>query len=284
MNTREILLALVMKNKGDWMMTFQDLKNKNILTDEEIQHYCSLNKEKYITIIDEEYPQVLKGAFREPPFVLFYRGNLNLLKANNTNPDAPKTLLLAEDKPIKHINILKATAAMLDTLSADNVTLIMDVTPPTWHYLVPLGEQKYKYISVLPSAFDYDGTAISDRSAYHGEYLLLSEYPNIPTEQNKTNDKIHKYRARHIATGISTSVLYLAYTDMMDFDSSPSDIGAIPFSIGSEENRVFKNNLLIASGATPIFDTASLMNFVGVGHELHKTPEDVPSEPDSSTL
>lgn len=76
MNAREILLALAIKNNGDWDSIYNDLVEK-VMPPEEVEY-----NGKYITILDEEYPEELKHILK-PPFILFYEGNIDLLKENN---------------------------------------------------------------------------------------------------------------------------------------------------------------------------------------------------------
>lgn len=78
MKARNILITLSYKYKGDWDCIFNALQIKEELKEEEI-----VKCDNAITIMDEEYPDCLKQATK-PPFVLFYKGNKDLLK-NLTN-------------------------------------------------------------------------------------------------------------------------------------------------------------------------------------------------------
>ncbi len=72
MKKRELLAAYATKYQGNWMQI-----NRAVLK-EETEDLPSVN-EPYITILDPEYPQQLKKLER-PPWVLFYRGNISLLR------------------------------------------------------------------------------------------------------------------------------------------------------------------------------------------------------------
>ena len=58
--------------QGDWQKIGEAIKNKEPF--QYIQVPCC-----YITIVDKEYPDLLK-ALRYPPWILFYKGNIQLLK------------------------------------------------------------------------------------------------------------------------------------------------------------------------------------------------------------
>ena len=83
MQAREILISLAIKFGGDWNLIYQSLKLKKDYEDEEevLESYRNLQCQA-ITIMDEEYPEQLKRV-KKPPFVLFYKGDISLIK--NTN-------------------------------------------------------------------------------------------------------------------------------------------------------------------------------------------------------
>ena len=84
---RMVLLALCIKYKGDWEEIKKALTDKKELPADEIKaaeelydKWCVKGGDKIITIIDEEYPKYLISSPVRPPFVLFCRGNTELLK------------------------------------------------------------------------------------------------------------------------------------------------------------------------------------------------------------
>ncbi|MDK2819521.1 MAG: DNA-protecting protein DprA [Mycoplasmataceae bacterium] len=80
-----ILIYFAFKYKGDFIGIYNALKNKEIVESSEI---IDLEKKilkdnlKIITILDDEYPNSLK-IISNPPFVLFYKGNISLLQKNS---------------------------------------------------------------------------------------------------------------------------------------------------------------------------------------------------------
>lgn len=77
-NERNALINLAITNKGDWKTIFKDIQDKRMLSFAEPN--C---KESVITLFDNNYPEVLKNHTQQPPFVLFYKGDLSLLKNDN---------------------------------------------------------------------------------------------------------------------------------------------------------------------------------------------------------
>ena len=58
------------------------IKNKDTLLNTRMIEYMAKNAIKYITIYDDIYPDKLKNIY-DPPVVLFYKGNINMI--NNKN-------------------------------------------------------------------------------------------------------------------------------------------------------------------------------------------------------
>ncbi|MDO5440110.1 MAG: DNA-processing protein DprA [Erysipelotrichaceae bacterium] len=71
MGNREKLIGLAYKYQGKYFRILKAIKNN-----EEIDE---INDDNCLTIFDDDYPLELR-QLRYPPFVLFYKGNLDLLK------------------------------------------------------------------------------------------------------------------------------------------------------------------------------------------------------------
>ena len=80
MEPREIIISLAVKFGGDWDLIYRSLKLKKDYEDEEeVLDNCRKLNCQAITIMDPEYPEQLKRV-RKPPFVLFYNGDISLIK------------------------------------------------------------------------------------------------------------------------------------------------------------------------------------------------------------
>lgn len=75
---KKLLVAVAVKNNGDWDKEYMYMKNRIKLTDEEIERFSPL-ADQAVTILDEDYPNTLKSEYN-PPMVLFYKwGEKSLL-------------------------------------------------------------------------------------------------------------------------------------------------------------------------------------------------------------
>ena len=81
MNSRNTIALISIYNDGNWTKTYEDLSHHNWYERDLTKGKAMLNYD-FITILDNEYPERLKQGNR-PPFVLFYKGNINLLNNND---------------------------------------------------------------------------------------------------------------------------------------------------------------------------------------------------------
>lgn len=83
MTARDILILLSVKNKGNWEDIFLDIRTKASISDEAVQEVLEkleVAGVKTITLIDDNYPELLRHTYK-PPFVLFYTGDGKLLSS-----------------------------------------------------------------------------------------------------------------------------------------------------------------------------------------------------------
>lgn len=83
----DALLYFTMKYEGDFDKILAALRNQEKIDPLEMREYKSQVKHKYVTIMNDNYPQCIK-LMNCPPMILFYKGNLSLI-----DTDLPKKLL-----------------------------------------------------------------------------------------------------------------------------------------------------------------------------------------------
>ena len=84
MNSEEIIVALAIKYQGDWYAIEKALRDT---TDRDLDEYLeiAINSDyNFITILSPDYPAALRNEYM-PPFVLFYHGDISLLKDTGKN-------------------------------------------------------------------------------------------------------------------------------------------------------------------------------------------------------
>ena len=78
MDKRYVLLYYAVKHTGDFETMVAAIKTKEEINKEELNLFIDRYEGRFITILDEKYPQKLSELYR-PPLVLFYKGNIDLL-------------------------------------------------------------------------------------------------------------------------------------------------------------------------------------------------------------
>ena len=72
LKAKEVLVAVAAKNGGVWSKMYKSIIDRIKPTDKEIERFSPL-AEQAVVILDEDYPNTWKNAYR-PPMVLFYKG------------------------------------------------------------------------------------------------------------------------------------------------------------------------------------------------------------------
>ena len=85
----KVLVYLSIIHEGDWNKIYNHISEKLPVDKEEMERVINSNTCDYITILDSKYPIQLKHIFK-PPFVLFYKGNVDLL----TNEELKKIAVI----------------------------------------------------------------------------------------------------------------------------------------------------------------------------------------------
>ena len=257
---REIILALSYKYKGDYDRIIYDVKKGKDIENKLIYEAKKAIGKDYICILDEDYPKELKRKMFKPPIILFYKGDINLLKninfSNNisivgtrkcTYYGAEATDRIIKGLP-KDIVIISGLARGIDRLAHTKAM-----------------EYGLKTIAVLGSGIDYVYPS-SNKDVYEAIIknggLILSEYPlSTPPSPEK-----FVFRNRIVAalsnyllvveafnmSGTSTTVNYAL--------QSNNGVGCIPSPIGDESMC----NSLIKEGADLIETSEDLLFYAKI--------------------
>ena len=236
MNARKLLIDTVIANKGDWGKVYSIFSNKEMDKVPKADDF----KGNCITMVDQDYPDVLKDSDR-PPFVLFYEGDLSLLKNNNIisvvgtrNPSdegvyATRTLLSEEDTII-HSGSLGTAALASDTVN---------------HSIV-----------VLPHGLDFDRNLVDSIVSKGG--LVLTEFP-LGVEKTQDNcgavcriiEKLAHKTLVLEAHKYGSSAIRVSYALKYGHD-----VYVVPMSLSNDKANL--NNQLIRDGAIIVLDKEDL--------------------------
>ena len=232
MNSKQ-LLAYSIKYEGDYASISKALFNN--------EPYIHIKEEGfYFTICDDIYPESLK-VLKNPPYVLYYRGNINLLKqecisvigSRNAIEYANKWTEIIVKEVSQHYTIVSGLAKGIDGL-AHRIALNHGFT-----------------IAILGSGIDVIYPKCNT-DLYHmivKNGLILSEYPS------KTEVRKHQFVMRNrIIAGLGNCLFVMQsnlksgsmITVNVALDCG-KDIYCLPFNCDQIEGE--GNNFLIQQGA-----------------------------------
>ena len=275
MKTEEIIVALAIKYGGDWENIMCALKRRVSQKDEtesnggiweedsDLAEYLEVARNsgyKYVTILSDDYPDILKKQYM-PPFVLFYYGDLSLL----SNPYKNAAVVGSREctdygqemtkqivgEVAKKYNIVSGMAIGIDTVAHQTAI-----------------EAGGKTIAVLGSGIDFC-YPVRNRRLYEKlkkNHLVVSEYPGtvIPEPVNfPRRNRIIAMVSRglivteaHQKSGTLTTVMFALQCQRL--------IMCVPYpaGLGSECNR------LISDGAMLIEDGKQAIEYLNSEHHL----------------
>ena len=240
---REILIALAVKYEGDWNKIYADVSNHE--TDDLAQYLENIDTNNVITLLDADYPQILKEIYN-PPFVLLIKGDRSLLQSPNqiasvigtrkptrSGEQAIKTIVNNQLKDkIICVGASKGTSELvLDSCFLNNQKTII-VLPCGFDNIYPQGYDTY-----IAKALDIGA-------------CIVTEYPN-QTQVAKNNFP----KSGRIIAGLCQHLVAMEIQKQSGSQialgfglSFNRDIYVLPVAFDSE----FSNNTLIRDGATPI--------------------------------
>ncbi|MBD7914079.1 DNA-protecting protein DprA [Clostridium sp. Sa3CUN1] len=252
----------IRKNK-DKIKELRDI-NLTELTDEKIiefNKYTNNNGIGYITINSKEYPDIL-NHLHEPPYVLFYKGNLDLLKGSLggiigarkcTNYGAEIAKIIGKELSENNITVVSGLAAGIDSIAQKSAI-----------------NYRGKTIGVLGCGIDViypKNNKFLYEEIVKNDGLIISEY--LP----KTPPMAYNFpRRNRIISAISSKLVIIEATDKsgslitVNFALElGKDIMAVPGPIINGNSSGC--NKLIRDGAKPFTEIDDLYDFFSIKKE-----------------
>ena len=178
MDIKEFLVGISVKHNGDWEKIYDAILKKEDIGDEEmILRNISKLESKYITILDDEYPEMLRKSYR-PPFVLYYHGDISLLSHYNN-----MISVIGTRKPTNYGRY--ATRYFVKELSKEKIIVSgMADGIDSFAHSVTL-ENNGSTIAVLGSGINYIYPSTNEElyKMIKENGLIISEYPNSTVPQ-----------------------------------------------------------------------------------------------------
>ncbi|AHI52688.1 DNA-processing protein DprA [Spiroplasma culicicola] len=247
----KVLLYFSLKYHGDWDKIYQALdKKEKILHD----HLSWVEQEincQYITIISPLYPNYLKNTYK-PPFVLFYKGNLELLSKYH------RAIGVVGGREYD-VDGLKTSKKIIDELSYEKRIIVTyekyGLNNEIFNYCK---EENKQHIYLLKSGIK-NYLLQNAEAKIKDEQLILSEVYQLEND----NVELENQYAYRLLCGLSKGVLFSQFSDDDHYNelintviNEGKELFAIPFT-NTEFNGT---NKLIKIGAKLTENAKDVLN------------------------
>ena len=244
---RESLIALSVVNGGDYQRITESVKRRKCPTDEVIISICKSIKSKVTTILDPDYPSILRLSCPRPPYVLFYYGDISLAG------DYERVLAIVGSRAANEYAYKKCEE--LSTAMAEKGYIICSGLARGIDTAAAIGSSKFpgKSIAIMGCGIDrpypLENTSLRDLIAGNG--LVISEYPG-DTPPNPGNFPLRNRLIASLSKAVFVPEVHPRSGTMITISLALSlsrDIATIPFYAGEGD---YLNNELIKNGAALI--------------------------------
>lgn len=248
---RALLIYLSIRYGGDWGNIYQAIKAKEKVDLVNAASIVESSNHQCLTLLDEDYPKLCKEGFK-PPFVLFYKGNKNLLdeiEANSLGIFNGSVSTAYAKNAITELTVKVSSKAKIVIPLVDK-----------WSYELASAVIKSGgvVIGILPKGIDgpFEEEAVITEIIEKG--LLISEFPG--NTKDKQKNRIQQSRLVAILTSnVLVGAVTKKETQMTGIGASVSlgsNVFCLPFNLGSQ----YISNELIYEGATLVIDENTILN------------------------
>lgn len=255
MDIRDRLIVLSIIKKGNWLQMYRILQQDPQLSsmDNEVilNQFNQTKGIKTLTIVDGNYPKCLK-EMEQPPFVLFYQGDLNLLSEQ-------KVGVIGTRRPSTYG--MKSCQSMVSQLLMENIVIVGGLQLGIDSIAHLISSRKGRTIAVLASGF-YQIYPYENYDLYRSiakEHLVISEYPpHVKVEASQFH-----FRNRLI-TAISDVLMVIEVsktTAMLQVAKRALYDGKVIYALPGEYNSLHSEGSLelIKEGAQCLTDSNDIL-------------------------
>lgn len=193
----DIIFYFCMLHSGNWLKIYRSIERKEKIDDELLAEFKAKNKTAYITLLSDYYPEELKHCVN-PPYILFYRGDLSLLR------NEKKLAIVGTRNPSPYG--VQMTKILTGELVDSDYTIVSGLAKGIDAYAHKEAlYYKGKTIAIVANGLDvrypHSNSPLYDQIIENG--LLLSEYPD---GVEPTKDKFYLRNRLIAALSVGTVV------------------------------------------------------------------------------
>ena len=212
---KELLVAVAVKNNGDWDKEYRFIKDEQKPTREEIEKFSTL-ADQAVTILDKDYPMTWKSSVK-PPLILFYKGGERSI-LDEMNWFSPQKILMS------------SVSVLDDGKDPQTKKIVDDILEHNGFIAIP--------------ELDSGNIVLKNKT----QSLTLSEYPSGAY----ANSKEQRLRVIQISVGLCGKLFVGINEEASTVDiavrsalGNGRDVYVVPTSLGT----TYENNKFLREGA-----------------------------------
>ncbi len=254
MKARELILYLCCKYDGDWQRLYSAIKAKEKVLSDDVEDFARKFTSPFVTIVDNDYPESLKSCY-QPPFLLFYKGNLNLIK------DWKRCVTIVGSREAKSYGMEMSRQIATD-VAKEGYSIVSGlargIDAAALKGAVDLGKAVGVLGTGLGTSYPAENQAL--QAAIGEKGLLVTEYPEwvgVKRENFPCRNRILACLSSLTLLGGSTKSSGTLITATYAADMG-REVACLPY----RANEGSANNLLIKTGAALVQNAADVLELV----------------------
>lgn len=251
-----VLLFFSLKYQGNWNQIYHALERKEKIELNPLRNVRQEVELPFFTIIADDYPTTLKNV-AQPPFVLYYFGNRELLKNYH------QTIGVIGDNLYNDYGVQNSESFLNNLIQEKRIILLGDNQGLDNLLQQIVIKNQGKLIIVTRRGlqnFLLEEMTLIESLKNYPDFLVISEFYETPTTAVKDNPEIYN----RLKVGLGKAFVFIQNSrNSYDFQLSTCawnegrDVFAIPEPLGS---NFAGNNLLIKEGAKLVETAEDILN------------------------
>lgn len=186
-----VILYFAVKYLGDWEQIYMAISEKETINSKNLEKIKDENKNKFLTIVSENYPKEFKDIYK-PPFIIFYEGNTKLLDYKNKITIIEKEI---KTKDIQEFFFFSETVFIIDIQNQFLINRFLEL--------------RINFIAVSKNGINIDNDL--HKKIIESKNLIISEMPDSKNIQ----DEIYFKR---LMLGLSKQLIFFNKINSEDKD------------------------------------------------------------------
>ncbi|QGS51752.1 DNA-processing protein DprA [Spiroplasma tabanidicola] len=250
----KILLYFSLKYNGNWDKIYNALEKKEKILHSQLEETCQKIDCDFLTILSPLYPNFLKSAHK-PPFVIFYKGNIELLSKYN------KTISIVGGQKYSEKSINNTYRIVKELINEKRVIVTYQKEGTNNQIISLCREENFENIVILAESMKTYIEKTKNINEKENKLFICEVYEFL---NNQLTEEYEEYLNRMLC-GISKGILFTPYNSKDSYFSLVNyaiNEGKEIFAIPTTEKEFNETNKLIKMGAKFTENAKDIVNLI----------------------